>query len=106
MNPDGYEYTHLTDRMWRKSRSVNAGSTCRGSDINRNFGFKWGIDDTGSSPNPCMETHRGPAAYSEPEAEAVKDYIMSRANSTNWTAFVTLHSYSQVIKCLVGTIYR
>jgi len=96
INPDGYEFTHTTDRMWRKSRSVNPGSTCRGSDINRNFGFKWGIDDTGSSPNPCTETHRGPSAYSEPEARAVMDYIMSRANSTNWTAFITMHSYSQL----------
>jgi murein tripeptide amidase MpaA len=42
-NPDGYEYSHTTDRLWRKTRSVNAGSTCRGCDPNRNFGFHFGM---------------------------------------------------------------
>ena len=96
INPDGYEFTHESDRMWRKSRSVNENSICRGSDLNRNFGFKWGVDDDGSSPNPCTETHRGSGAYSEPESQAASNYIFERANSTRWTAFVTLHSYSQL----------
>ena len=40
-NPDGYEYSRTTDRMWRKTRS-NHGSSCRGVDGNRNWGFHWG----------------------------------------------------------------
>ncbi|OXA49575.1 carboxypeptidase B [Folsomia candida] len=96
INPDGYEYTFTTDRMWRKSRSTNVGSACIGTDVNRNFGFKWGVDNDGSSPNPCTETHRGADAYSEPEADHVNNYISGKANSTNWTAFITLHSYSQL----------
>ena len=42
-NPDGYVYTHETDRLWRKTRSPNpSGNTrCVGVDPNRNFGYKW-----------------------------------------------------------------
>jgi extracellular matrix protein 14 len=30
MNPDGYEYTFTKDRNWRKTRSRNFNSSCRG----------------------------------------------------------------------------
>ncbi len=51
MNPDGYEYSRTTDRMWRKTRSVNPGFECRGTDPNRNWGYNWGL--VGASSNPC-----------------------------------------------------
>lgn len=35
-NPDGYEYSHLTDRLWRKNRKNNG--VCYGTDLNRNYG--------------------------------------------------------------------
>jgi len=95
VNPDGYDYTFTNERLWRKTRSNHTGS-CLGVDCNRNFGFMWGIDDEGSSTNPCTETYRGPSAYSEPEAENTKNYIERKANDTNWTVFITLHSYGQL----------
>lgn len=36
LNPDGYEYTHTCDRMWRKNRARHEG-VCVGVDLNRNF---------------------------------------------------------------------
>jgi murein tripeptide amidase MpaA len=42
VNPDGYEYTHTEDRLWRKSRSRHNGDRCIGVDLNRNFDFHWG----------------------------------------------------------------
>lgn len=36
MNPDGYEYTHDVDRLWRKNRARSG--QCAGTDLNRNFG--------------------------------------------------------------------
>lgn len=36
-NPDGYEYSHTTDRLWRKNRSKYG--LCAGTDLNRNFGY-------------------------------------------------------------------
>ena len=41
-NPDGYIYSWESDREWRKSRNVNEGSECMGTDLNRNFDWSWG----------------------------------------------------------------
>lgn len=40
-NPDGLEFAHTTTRLWRKTRRPNSGSTCVGTDANRNFDFQW-----------------------------------------------------------------
>ena len=50
VNPDGYEFSHTDDRMWRKNRGkskslLNIISNCRGIDLNRNFGYNWGEVD-------------------------------------------------------------
>ncbi|MFF3335918.1 M14 family zinc carboxypeptidase [Streptomyces sp. NPDC002888] len=76
-NPDGYDYTfqNSDNRLWRKNlRDVNADGvigTGDGVDLNRNFAYKWGYDDEGSSPNPTSETYRGAAPKSEPETRAL-----------------------------------
>ena len=68
MNPDGFMYNYITDPagggMWRKNRRNN-GSGEYGVDLNRNFGYKWGYDNYGSSPDPWSETYRGPSAFSD-----------------------------------------
>jgi len=91
-NPDGYEYNRQTDPngggMWRKNRRNNGGSY--GVDMNRNFGYKWGYDNNGSSPNPSDNTYRGPAPFSEPEAQAVRDLAILR----NYGTHFNMHSYS------------
>ncbi|WP_026252503.1 M14 family metallopeptidase [Streptomyces sp. PsTaAH-124] len=76
-NPDGYDYTFQDDstRLWRKNLRDNNGdgviSSGDGVDLNRNFPYKWGYDDEGSSPGPASETYRGPAPASEPETRAL-----------------------------------
>jgi murein tripeptide amidase MpaA len=50
VNPDGYEYSRTSDRMWRKNRS-GPRKGCYGVDLNRNFAFKWGY--SGVSRDPC-----------------------------------------------------
>ncbi|KZR99499.1 putative Carboxypeptidase B, partial [Daphnia magna] len=44
VNPDGYEYSHTRDRLWRKTRSMTSNPACRGVDPNRNFGYKMNSD--------------------------------------------------------------
>jgi murein tripeptide amidase MpaA len=41
VNPDGYEFSHTNDRLWRKTRSNIAKSNCIGVDGNRNFDSHW-----------------------------------------------------------------
>ncbi|CAF0786020.1 unnamed protein product [Didymodactylos carnosus] len=97
VNPDGYEYTHENDRLWRKTRSVeydNLQKThCRGVDGNRNFDIKWG--EEGASADPCMNNYQGSKPFSEPEMQSIADFITK--NSKQIRAYVALHSYSQKI---------
>ncbi|NXG94948.1 CBPA2 Carboxypeptidase, partial [Stercorarius parasiticus] len=91
-NPDGYVFTHTTNRMWRKTRSKNPGSVCFGVDPNRNWDA--GFGGPGASSNPCSDSYRGPSANSEVEVRSVVNFIK---NHGNIRAFLTLHSYSQLL---------
>lgn len=92
VNPDGLEYTIKFYRYWRKNRRLNSDGSF-GVDLNRNYGFSWGIDNRGSSPNPASETYRGAAPFSEPETKAVRDLF----SNYEFQALISYHSYSQVI---------
>ena len=75
-NPDGYDYTFTPGyRLWRKNLRDNDGdgaiTGADGVDPNRNFAYKWGYDNEGSSPSPASETYRGTGAGSEPETKAM-----------------------------------
>ena len=75
-NPDGYDFTFTEgNRLWRKNLRDNNGdgqiTSGDGVDLNRNFGYKWGYDNEGSSPDPASETYRGPGPNSEPETKAL-----------------------------------
>lgn len=92
-NPDGYEYSHAKDRLWRKTRSKHRGRGCVGVDPNRNWGYHWA--GKGASGDPCDETFYGPHAFSEPETDAIQKFIMARQG--NWDLYLTFHSYGQYI---------
>ena len=81
INPDGYKYNQLTDPegggFWRKNRRINEDGETVGVDLNRNYGYFWGFDDNGSSPNMGSSTYRGPQAFSEPETQAVRDFCIN-----------------------------
>lgn len=40
VNPDGFVYSHTSNRMWRKNRARH-GLICLGTDPNRNWGYQW-----------------------------------------------------------------
>ncbi|KAI9547556.1 carbamoyl-phosphate synthase (glutamine-hydrolyzing) cpa2 [Dissostichus eleginoides] len=91
-NPDGYDYTHNNDRMWRKTRSENPGSMCRGVDPNRNWDA--GFGGPGASRNPCSDSYHGPSAHSEIEVKNVVNFIK---NHGNFKSFISVHAYSQLL---------
>nr|XP_009935879.1 PREDICTED: carboxypeptidase A2 [Opisthocomus hoazin] len=80
------------NRLWRKTRSKNEGSLCVGVDPNRNWDA--GFGGSGASSNPCSDSYHGPSANSEVEVESVVNFIK---NHGNIQAFLTLHSYSQLL---------
>ncbi|GAB0193563.1 carboxypeptidase B [Grus japonensis] len=93
LNIDGYVYTWTNDRMWRKTRSKNAGSRCIGTDPNRNFDAGWCT--LGASKSPCDSTYCGSAPESEKETKALADFI--REHLSTIKAYLTIHSYSQLL---------
>ncbi|MET8943388.1 M14 family zinc carboxypeptidase [Streptomyces sp. NPDC004542] len=103
-NPDGYDYTfkNSATRLWRKNlRDVNGDgviSTGDGVDLNRNFAYKWGYDDEGSSPNPNSETYRGARPESEPETRALDGF----EKRVGFTYGVNYHSAAELLLYGVG----
>lgn len=108
-NPDGYEYSHTTDRMWRKTRNNNSrpalkkfassssklrqdDEECAGADINRNFNHQW--RKAGASKDPCSGSFAGMKPFSEPETRALSRFIFR--NKENIAMYISLHSYSQM----------
>ncbi|XP_006861200.1 PREDICTED: carboxypeptidase A1 [Chrysochloris asiatica] len=91
-NPDGFAFTHSTNRLWRKTRSPSPGSSCVGVDPNRNWDAGFGM--AGASNNPCTETYHGRFANSEPEVKSIVDFVTAHGNIK---AFISIHSYSQLL---------
>lgn len=54
----------------------------------------WSLVEPGSSGSPCSETYRGPEAHSESEVKSIVDFVKSHGNLK---AFVSIHSYSQML---------
>ncbi|GJM25095.1 MAG: hypothetical protein DHS20C16_15100 [Phycisphaerae bacterium] len=90
-NPDGYEYTRSSERLWRKNRRNNGNGTF-GVDINRNWGWGWGGE--GASSTTSDPDYHGPAAFSEPETSALRDLFLAHPNVR---AQLDIHAYSQLI---------
>jgi len=90
-NVDGYQFTFSTNRMWRKTRMPNKGSTCIGTDPCRNSDYHWG--EAGSSNNPCSDTYRGAKAFDQPEVLAIANAVKAPGNIRG---YINFHSYSQL----------
>ena len=89
VNPDGYCYNQQRypagGGQWRWNREPVAPGVF-GVDLNRNYSFKWGFDDIGSSPDPKNTYYRGKAPFSEPETQAIRNFIQAKH-------FTMAHSY-------------
>ncbi len=98
VNPDGYEanrrFAPNGGGMRRKNmRSVVNDNDSYGVDLNRNFGYMWGYDNSGSSPSPTAETYRGTSAFSEPETQSLKVFCEGR----NFKFALNYHTYSNLL---------
>ncbi|MBN8706209.1 MAG: T9SS type A sorting domain-containing protein [Bacteroidetes bacterium] len=96
VNPDGYVFNESTNPdgggMWRKNRRLNEDFSY-GVDLNRNYGFGWGHDDEGSSPDPSTNVYRGAEPFSEKETQVMRDFC----NSRQFKVALNYHSYGNLL---------
>jgi carboxypeptidase T len=111
-NPDGRKKVEAENPPWWRKNTNEAycspTSDYRGADLNRNFQFAWGCCG-GSSGNECSELYRGPLPASEPETQAIQNYVRGQfpdqrgddlddpAPSDATGVFLDLHSYGQLV---------
>jgi carboxypeptidase T len=100
VNPDGlvYDLSGSPYHEWRKNRQPNAGTSAVGTDINRNYSYRWGCCG-GSSGSAAAWNYRGTAAFSTPEAQAVRDFVLSRVigGVQQIRTHVTFHTDGELI---------
>ena len=89
MNPDGYLYNYSSPNpttgggLWRKNRrNTGGGASNIGVDLNRNYSVDWG-NCAGASAScgsnvKTSDTYYGPNAFSEPETQALRDFVYAR----------------------------
>jgi hypothetical protein len=99
------QYLAGNDEYWRKNRrgvaaegAMGGNPTAYGVDPNRNYGYWWGepgsdYTSTGSSSVPTDQTYHGTAAFSEPETQNIRDWVLSR----HVTMLITNHTYSRLV---------
>ncbi|MEV7970977.1 M14 family metallopeptidase [Sphaerisporangium sp. NPDC088356] len=109
LNPDGGEYDIASGsyRSWRKNRQPNSGSSYVGTDLNRNWAYKWGCCG-GSSGSTSSETYRGASAESAPEVRAVANFVRSRVvgGKQQIKSNIDFHTYSELILWPYGYTYN
>ncbi len=108
VNPDGAQFDIKGGRFhyWRKNRQPNANGTI-GTDLNRNYGYKWGGGGR-TSTNPLAITYRGPHAFSAPETRAMRDFMASRVvdGRQQIRAAITFHEYARLVMWPYGYTRR
>lgn len=96
-NPDGYLYSHETDRLWRKNRA-RVNTLCQGVDLNRNFPFQWKY-----TSGPCTSGYAGSTPASEPETRALMLLMASYATATKM--YLAVHTCGDYILYPYGYDY-
>jgi len=64
-----------------------------GVDLNRNYGYQWNATCQSGSPYPEDEDYRGPAPFSEPETQAIRDLALQH----NFKYAISFHSGAEII---------
>jgi len=108
VNPDGAEYDISGGKFhfWRKNRQPTPGTPYIGTDLNRNFGYRWGGGGR-TSTNPAAITYRGPYAFSAPETRNIRDFLKSRVVNRRQQirTAITFHEAGRLVMWPYGYTY-
>jgi hypothetical protein len=100
VNPDGWVYDLQGGiySYWRKNRQLNAGSKGIGTNLNRNFAYKW-ASGKGGNNLPWSDDYWGPAPFSAPETRAVRDFVAGRVINgvQRIKTHVDIHTHGELI---------
>ena len=115
-NPDGRKRAE-EGLLWRKNHNTrHCAHSWAGVDLNRNFDFKWG--ESGSSTDECSIVYRGLSAASEPETQAIQNYMArlfrdargpgdgDAASSGTSGVVLDIHSHGRLILWPWGHVYN
>ncbi|KAI1407049.1 hypothetical protein F5Y13DRAFT_141917 [Hypoxylon sp. FL1857] len=100
VNPDGFVYSQISDRLWRKNRQPPPSSgnqSCIGRDINRNWEFAWDANPLGASTNPCSQSYKGEAPSDAPENQGLDKLVRQLRDGAGIKLYIDWHSYGQYI---------
>lgn len=93
MNPDGYEYTWKSERLWRKNRQKTFNPRCPGIDIDHSFGFHF----TSGFESPCSDDYSGESEFEALESYNWDKYLNETKHSHPIYAYIDLHSYAEEV---------
>ncbi len=100
LNPDGWAHDlgGSPYRGWRKNRQPNSGSSNVGTDLNRNYGYRWGCCG-GSSGSTGAWNYRGSGPFSTPEARVMRNFVDSRVvgGKQQIKAAISFHTNGELI---------
>jgi len=109
VNPDGLVYNQQIAPNGGGMQRKNHRETCSdndnqyewdGIDLNRNYSYQWAFDNDGSSPNPCAQTYRGSAPFSESETQIIRDFVEDH----DFPIVLNYHSYGNLLIHPLGYI--
>ncbi|XP_072042369.1 carboxypeptidase B-like [Amphiura filiformis] len=92
VNPDGYEMTWTTDRLWGKNWQPHSTQVCWGTQLKYNYAYQWG--GYGGSPLPCDQRFFGEGPLSSVELNDLHRWVNKMSNIA---AFIDFQSYGQVL---------
>ncbi|XP_075982738.1 zinc carboxypeptidase-like [Anticarsia gemmatalis] len=90
-NPDGYVWSHVGFRLWRKNRSPYGSEF--GVDLNRNWNDNWLKESVSIDPTSNVFAGLGP--FSEIETRTLSTYIMDMADRID--LYLSFHSSGQIL---------
>lgn len=92
----GFVHSQTRNRLWRKNRQPQSGTTCIGRDLNRNWPYKWDVPG-GSSTSPCDDQYRGEAPGDGTEMAGLTAKIQEIQAQQGLRLFIDFHSYGELL---------